>query len=341
MQKKLDASFKLPDTDGRVIKSGWTTGNGIEYEPRNIKLERMKMKEWDSYILVSGSGEYAFSMCLSDKRSVGQASACFYDIKNGMKYDCYNPKLLPGAKICLSHSGESGSAVVKDAFCDFMYLVNPGDRHLYCKYSHVFGADVEANVHLGFDNEAESLSVVTVFDDESTQFCYNRKFTCMPANGSVNVNDETFVFSPEKDFAVFDMGRGVWAGKTKRCWCAGSTVIDGKTFGFNIGYGFGKTSEVSENAVFYDGVCHKLDKIFIDIPSDNLSDVWHIRSNDKRFEMSIIPLYNTENKNNFGFVDQCEKLMFGKISGTVILDDGTELEINDMVCFCERSQNKY
>ena len=33
--------------------------------------------------------------------------------------------------------------------------------------------------------------------------------------------------------------------------------------------------------------------------------------------------------------------VFGKMSGTAVLDDGTKLEIQDLTCFCERVHNKY
>ena len=86
MQNKLNDFQILPDEQGKIVESGWATKLLFNYQPRNIKLERMKIKEWDSYILISSSGEYAFTMHLSDKRAQGQVSACFYDIKNGRKY---------------------------------------------------------------------------------------------------------------------------------------------------------------------------------------------------------------------------------------------------------------
>jgi hypothetical protein len=33
--------------------------------------------------------------------------------------------------------------------------------------------------------------------------------------------------------------------------------------------------------------------------------------------------------------------VFGKLSGTAILDDGTKLELKDVVCFAEKVRNKY
>ena len=48
--------------------------------------------------------------------------------------------------------------------------------------------------------------------------------------------------------------------------------MNGKPFGFNIGYGFGDTSAASENMLFYDGTAHKLDDVTFHIPKDSYID---------------------------------------------------------------------
>ena len=80
MQNKFSSADKLLDSEGRLIEAGWADTALLEYEPRNIKLNRMNMREWDRYIIISASGEYALSMWLADIRSTGAVCACFYDI---------------------------------------------------------------------------------------------------------------------------------------------------------------------------------------------------------------------------------------------------------------------
>ncbi len=342
MQKKLTETQLLPDEQGRIIEAGWATGPVFDYQSRNIRNERMKIREWDSYILISSGGDYALTMHLADNRAMGQASACFYDIKNKTKYDLYNPKPLHGSSITLPKSTVSGSSVYKDLFCAFMYLVNSSDRHLYCKYSGVFNASLEANLHLTFDPLFQSVSVLIPMNDDKTQFCGNQVIPCMPVNGSVTVNSQKFEFNSDTDFAVLDWGRGVWTKNSRRIHCVGNAVVDGKPFGFNIGYGFGNADAATENAFFYNGVCYKLDKVFIDYPSvDDNYKTCTVRSNDKRFEMQIEPIYYCENKRDFFVVHQNEKIMFGRMSGIAVTDDGTKLDVKDMICYFEQSTGKY
>jgi hypothetical protein len=67
--------------------------------------------------------------------------------------------------------------------------------------------------------------------------------------------------------------------------------IDGHSFGFNIGYGFGDTTAASENILFYDGVAHKLDDVKFHIPESGYTDPWKFTSNNGRFEMDLTDFF--------------------------------------------------
>ena len=59
-------------------------------------------------------------------------------------------------------------------------------------------------------------------------------------------HNRTYTFDPADSFAVLDWGRGVWTYKNTWYWGSASGLVDGEPFGFNIGYGFGKSGEVPE-----------------------------------------------------------------------------------------------
>ena len=44
---------------------------------------------------------------------------------------------------------------------------------------------------------------------------------------------------------------------------------------------------------------------------------------------------------DFKLIVSDQHQVFGKMSGTAVLDDGTKLEIKDMMCFAEKVHNKY
>lgn len=117
--------------------------------------------------------------------------------------------------------------------------------------------------------------------------------------------------------------------------------MDGKPFGFNIGYGFGDTSAASENMLFYDGKAHKLEDVIFHIPKDDYLKPWTFSSSDGRFEMDFKPVLDRAARTNAWIIETDQHQVFGKMSGKAVLDDGTVLEIKDLMCFAEDVHNRY
>ena len=57
--------------------------------------------------------------------------------------------------------------------------------------------------------------------------------------------------------------------------------------------------------------------------------------------MDFVPIIDRAAKIDAKIIVSDQHQVFGKMSGTAILDDGTKLEVKDLVCFCERVHNKY
>ena len=126
---------------------------------------------------------------------------------------------------------------------------------------------------------------------------------------------------------VLDWGRGVWTYDNVWYWGTASGWVDGVPFGFNLGYGFSDRSSASENVLIYDGKVHKLDGVTFCIPEDFngnrlYTEPWQILSSNERLEGDFIPI-------------------FGRFTGRAVLDDGTELDIKDLICGVEVVHNKY
>ena len=143
-----------------------------------------------------------------------------------------------------------------------------------------------------------------------------------------------------RNYGTLDWGIGVWTYDNTWYWGSGNGTVNGKRFGYNIGYGFGDTTAASENMIFYDGKCHKLDRIRFEIPED-IMQPWKYISSDGRFDMDFKPLYDNRTNLNALVIAQDAHQVFGKLSGKAVLDDGTALEIKDLTVFAERVRNRY
>ena len=177
--------------------------------------------------------------------------------------------------------------------------------------------------------------------EKKGRFYYNQKINCMRAEGWVKFGGQQYRFDPASDFGTLDWGRGVWTYDNTWFWGSGNCDLGGKTFGFNIGYGFGNTAAATENILFYDGEAHKLDDVTFHIPEDDYCKPWRFTSSDARFEMDFVPIIDRSAKLDYKLIVTDQHQVFGRMSGTACLDDGTRLKIKDMLCFAEKVHNRY
>ena len=98
--------------------------------------------------------------------------------------------------------------------------------------------------------------------------------------------------------------------------------------------------------LFYDGKSHKLDEVTFNIPQkedgsyDYLSP-WTFTSNDGRFEMNFTPVLDRYEPVDIKVFCMIPHQVFGYFSGKAILDDGTEIIIDNKLGFAEKVHNKW
>ncbi len=185
------------------------------------------------------------------------------------------------------------------------------------------------------------MTILTPWDTCPKAFYYNQKINCMPTHGTVTIGAVNYIFDKSTSFAVLDWGRGVWTYKNTWYWGSASGLVDGKRFGFNIGYGFGNPSWASENMLLFEGKAHKLDQVKFEIDDKDFLKPWRFSSNDGRFEMTMTPILDRQDDLNFGIIKNLGHQVFGWFQGTATLDDGTVLVIRDLLGFAEKITNHY
>ncbi len=185
--------------------------------------------------------------------------------------------------------------------------------------------------------------IATPFIKNKKAFYFNQKINCYRADGTVYYGDKEIVF--EDSYGVLDWGRGVWTYDNTWFWGTASGKINGKQFGYNIGYGFGDLSNATENMIFYDGKSHKIDKIDFEIPKNgnkyDLMKEWKLVSNDDRFHLTFTPILDRTDKISLIVIVSDQHQVFGKLNGYVVLDDGTKLEVKDLLGSAEVVHNRW
>jgi len=186
----------------------------------------------------------------------------------------------------------------------------------------------------------DSIVMSTPFEHRHA-FYYNEKVVCMPASGSLQYGDRALVFSPADCFGTLDWGRGVWTYRNSWYWGGGAGMVGGRRFGFNIGYGFGANDRATENALFVDGRLHKLEGVIFHVDDSDYLRPWRFDSSDGRFEMDFEPLLDRSARINLLVLKTDQHQVFGRYSGTAVLDDGERLEVRDLPGFAEKVLNRW
>lgn len=68
---------------------------------------------------------------------------------------------------------------------------------------------------------------------------------------------------------------------------------------------------------------------------------WKFTSNDKRLDLTFTPILDRYDKISLVLLVSDQHQVFGKLNGYVILDDGTKLEINNLMGSAEVVHNRW
>ena len=330
----------LLNSDGTLREPGWSRKMVQVYDRSRIKAPAFRIKEWDYYLVVSQKNEFAVALTISDDGYIGLQSASLLDFQKKWEHTETILNAFPMGKLKLPSDSSKGNTVYHDKRLDMEFIVTPGQRRLICNFKNFLdGKPFHCDITLN-QPEMDTMVIATPWDKKG-RFYYNQKINCMRACGSATFDGKTYTFDPETDFGTLDWGRGVWTYDNVWYWGSGNGIVNGKDFGFNIGYGFGNTAAATENILFYDGKCHKLDDVTFHIPEDSYLSPWRFSSSDGRFEMEFTPILDRAAKIDVKVIVTDQHQVFGRLNGTAILDDGTRLEVRDMLMFAEKVHNKY
>lgn len=336
---------ELLDKSGEIAEPGWARSQVWEYRRRSIKAPAFKIKEWDYYLVLSDNFGAAFT--ISDDGYIGLQSVSLL-LFNGDDNSQGQPvehtetilNVFPMGKLHMPENSSSGDVVYRDKRLSMSFSLEGTNRHIVCEYKNFWnGRPFSCDIVLE-QPDMDTMVIATPWDKKHA-FYYNQKINCMRARGAMWYDGKQYDFDPKTDFGTLDWGRGVWTYNNTWNWGSCNCDLNGKAFGFNIGYGFGNTTAATENILFYDGKAHKLDDVTFNIPEDSYMKPWTFTSSDGRFETDFVPVMDRAAKIDVKLICSDQHQVFGRMSGKAILDDGTELNLKDVMCFAERVHNKY
>lgn len=350
MQHEILSEQRLLDTSGNIAEPGFAKHLHWTYSRNDIKAPKWRIKEWDYYYI--GDAAHGLALTISDAGFVSSLSVSLlgYGKDEDEPFQMNDGALgfFPLGKLNLPSTSVKGDIAAQVGNADMLFENDGTIRHLtgvfkdFCKTGESLTFDITLS-----EFPEESMVIATPFDKDG-HFYYNQKINCMRANGEAHFQGKVYQFRSEDGaMGTLDWGRGVWTYDNTWYWGSGQMLLeDGSTFGFNIGYGFGNTQAASENMLFYNGKAHKLKEVTFDIPRnpDGSYDYlapWEFHETDGRFEMSFKPVIDRYSPTDLKVIAMIPHQVFGHLTGTAILDDGTRITIKDRLVFAEHVHNKW
>lgn len=340
MAGELLGEGDLLDRKGELVESGYAFSQVKRYDRKAVKGSKLRVKEWDYYCFCDN--DYGVALTVADNSYMSLASVSVLDFKH-IKYITKSKiGLFSHGKLGMPSSCDAGNVVYAKGGVNIEFDIDGnGCRKLRAEYKK-FDGKKSFECEIDIEKPTGDNITVAVPFEKKHKFYYNSKVNCLKANGWISVGDERHEF--ENVRGVLDWGRGVWPYKNIWYWSSLSCEVDGKPFGLNLGYGFGKPT-ASENVVFYDGKGNKLDRVTFEIPytqgKPDYLKPWRITDNNGRLELMFYPMIDRQDKMNALVLSTKQHQVFGKFYGKAVLDDGTIVVVSDKVGFAEQVINKW
>ena len=341
LQHEITRARALLDSNGNIAEPGFARLPLPIYTRRAVKAPARLLREWDYYLI--NNGRFALALSVAEVGRSALCSAAFFDLENLWQRSlCPSSPLLFGARH-MPESPRSGDCAARGRDYRVSFRHSAAGRTLSFEMANFSGSLPIRGELLLTDEPPESLVVCTPFPRRG-QFCFGQKINCMRAAGTVTVRGRSYVFEPETAFAALDWGRGAWSGGGTWLWATASGEADGVPFGFNLGCGLGDSTAATENALIFDGRVHKLTRVSFNIPRRaglyHCLAPWTITSVDNRLELDFRPVLDHSEPAGSKLLHGSRHQVFGRFSGTAVLDNGRSLKIRDLPGMAEINLKK-
>ena len=211
MQHEITRAIPLLDSKGNLTEPGYAKKLLPVYRRADIKAGKMRIKEWDYYLV--NNGRFALALTVDDNGYMGLDSISLLDFENGWEITTSPMSFMPLGKLRMPETSAIGDVHHAGSGHSITFKNDGSGHRTLIAQMKKFGpaGSIYARVEL-FDEPEESMVICTPFDKPG-HFYYNQKINCMRAKGEVVYDGKTYVFDPSDSFAVLDWGRVVSGGR--------------------------------------------------------------------------------------------------------------------------------
>jgi hypothetical protein len=344
-QRQLKGPGPLLNPDGSLADVGWARQPILDcnleytrvYSPLFQLWQPMRIKRWDYYGITTPT--HFFSFTVSDVGYLASIFAYVIEFETGIYHE--ETLTIPLAKgVSLPRNSTDGVSIFDNGKVRLKFSVAGETRKISVNWPGFFNGGLNAEVEMSLPESHESMLIVIPI--KGKRFYFNRKVNCIPAKGWVEFQGQRYLMEPKTCLATLDWGRGVWDYDSFWVWASASGFLpDKRTVGLNLGYGFGDTSQATENAVIVDGRIHKLGQVDFSYDNKNFKAPWTMKSPEGRLHLTFTPFFERVAKLDLKVLASEVHQLFGRYCGTAVLDSGEKIEIENLIGWAEEHHAKW
>ncbi|MDR1617935.1 MAG: DUF2804 domain-containing protein [Treponema sp.] len=340
-QNEITSPVSVIDGSGRPENAGWARSPLYFYDPALVWAPRRRIAESDRYVVCSSTHMVIFEVL--DDGYLGYMGISVISLKDKKRVTQYFLRTLPLGGFDLPPGSETGAIRYRHRKTSLDFVPMDGGVRIIKADIPRFGhhRSLRGELVLTEPPAAESLVTNMFWRREKSAFRYSRRSPWFTVEGVIQFGTSELIFTRGNAWGIFDWNRGVRPRGDLRMWAAGCGLAGDRQAGFSVGHSSADASQGTENAFFLDGKLHKLDQVTFHISPSNWMLPWRFTSNDNRLEMVFTPHQERIERNQLLFYSTRRRQLCGFFSGRVILDDGSELEFQNLTGFAERRKTRF
>ena len=333
---------QVPTLDelGNPCNFGWARYPCFSYDPALIRSPIRSINESDRYILISPT--HLISLEILDSGYLGYVGMSVISLNDKKRSTQSWVTPFPLGSLDLPRNSEEGQIRLQGKKYLYNIAAMDGGARLIKVDVPRFGHhhSLRGELVLTPPPNAESLATHMPWRGKKQAYRTSRHSPWYIAEGVILFGAQEIIFSRGNSWGIYEWNRGVRPRSDVRFWAASCGRSGGRQIGFNVGYDSADSSLGTENAFFLEGSIHKLNQVTFQASPSNWLLPWRFSSNDLRLEMIFAPHQERAENYQVFFHSFKRRQVCGFFSGKVILDDGTELEFQNIIGFAERCRTQ-
>lgn len=173
MKQTVLTPGKLLDAHGRLAQAGYATSPVRSYDRGAIRAGRLRIKEWDYYLVYNES--FGVALTLADNAYMGLVSVSFLDFERGAEQTVSPMFLFPMGRTGLPSASDRGDVRKAMRGASLSFSHEEGGRRLVAQIDRFPDGQPFACDLLLFDEPQDSMVIATPFPESRRHSIITRR----------------------------------------------------------------------------------------------------------------------------------------------------------------------